>query len=552
MLTFSAYYPVTDGTSMDAFTLPADQSSVEKIAYADYMTSEQTITRPTGGSDIQMQLERQMARVIVNIQGFGDQYAADKRTVSSVRINSRYSGIEDSNPTGSPKEITPYQQGNGGQGTTYTALVVPGYGDGGAEFITLTDGEGSTLTVTGIPELNAGNSYTFNLVVGKNKIEVASVTVQDWTNGETLAGGQATEQGGKTYPIALSAVTADYIGSVVTTDGNVYATADDATAASKTAVAMIAYVDGTSGLAIALADEGSMNWSTSKSTCENKTPAVTNAAWVLPSQAQWNQMINAYGGYYRGLNTAITTAGGTALREGSGNDYWSSTEYSSGNAYNVLLSTNTGAASWSRTGRSKGNNYLVRACLAFTCGGEAAAARPLADATTDDIGKIAGADGNIYDTKDAAEAVATGNAVAMIAYVGNASDCSHGMAIALEDESSMMNWTNAGTACSNKTPAVTGGTWRLPSIRDWQYMFIGCGASGTVSDSPEESMSYSGLASKLSTAGGTALQENDYYYWSSSELDGVDAWGVYFFEGGANFDYGDKDLDLLVRACLAF
>ena len=194
MLTFSAYYPVTDGTSMTAFTLPADQSSVAKTALADYMTRQQNISRPEGGSDIQMQLERKMARVIVRISGFGDQYYDDQKTVSNVRIYSEASGIEDGNPTGSSTEIQPYAQGDGGQGSTYTALLVPGYGDSGARFIQLSDGEGSTLTVKGIPELNAGNSYTFNLMVGKNRIEVASVTVQDWTTGETLAGGQAQEQ----------------------------------------------------------------------------------------------------------------------------------------------------------------------------------------------------------------------------------------------------------------------------------------------------------------------------------------------------------------------
>lgn len=192
MLTFSAYYPVTTGTSMTAFTLPADQSSVEKIALADYMTRQQVISRPEGGSDIQMQLERKMARVIVRISGFGSQYFDDQKTVSNVRIYSEASGIEDGNPTGSSTEIQPYAQGDGGQGSTYTALVVPGYGDSGARFIRLTDGEYNTLLVKGIPELNAGNSYTFNLVVGKNRIEVASVTVTDWT-GETLTGGQATE-----------------------------------------------------------------------------------------------------------------------------------------------------------------------------------------------------------------------------------------------------------------------------------------------------------------------------------------------------------------------
>jgi len=208
-LTFSAYYPVTTGTSMTAFTVPTDQSSVEKIALADYMTRQQVISRPEGGSDIQMQLERKMARVIVRISGFGSQYFDDQKTVSNVSIYSEASGIADGNPTGSSTEIQPYAPGNGGQGSTYTALVVPGYGDSGARFIQLTDGEGSTLIVKGIPELEAGNSYTFNLVVGKNRIEVASVTVQDWTTGETLAGGQAEEGSAKAPAVTPNIAQAD-------------------------------------------------------------------------------------------------------------------------------------------------------------------------------------------------------------------------------------------------------------------------------------------------------------------------------------------------------
>ena len=194
MLTFSAYYPATTGTSMTTFTVPTDQSSVDKIALADYMTRQQVISRPEGGSDIQMQLERQMARVIVRISGFGSQYRDDQKTVSNVRIYSQARGIANGNPTGSSTEINPYAQGDGSLESTYTALVVPGDGDSGARFIRLTDGEYSTLLVKGIPELEAGNSYTFNLVVGKNRIEVASVTVTDWTTGETLTGGQAEEQ----------------------------------------------------------------------------------------------------------------------------------------------------------------------------------------------------------------------------------------------------------------------------------------------------------------------------------------------------------------------
>ena len=367
-LTFSAYYPATTGTSMTAFTLPADQSSEAKIALADYMTRSQNISRPEGGSEIQMQLERKMARVIVRISGFGSQYFDDQKTVSNVRIYSEASGIADGNPTGSSTEIQPYAQGDGGQGSTYTALVVPGYGDSGARFIQLTDGEGSTLLVKGIPELEAGNSYTFNLTVGKNRIEVASVTVQDWATGATLAGGQAQEQGGGlTYPIALSAVTADYLGSVVTTDGNVYATVSDATTAGKTAVAMIAYVGSSTGdatynhgLALALTDESSMAWEAAKTACTSKNTSapVSSASWMLPSPDQWYTM-GATGSTYTTLRDGFTSVGGSNLQSA---DYWSSTEVE-GDPESVWK-FDFGYGTW-HNGTKYDDSPLVRACLAF-------------------------------------------------------------------------------------------------------------------------------------------------------------------------------------------
>ncbi len=371
MLTFSAYYPVTTGTSMTAFTLPADQTTEANIALADYMTRQQNISRPEGGSDIQMQLERKMARVIVRISGFNDQYFDDQKTVSNVRINSQFSAIADGNGTGDITAVNPYQQGTGGQGSTYTALVVPGDGDSGARFIQLTDGEGNTLEVKGIPEMQAGNSYTFNLVVGKNRIEVASVTVENWTAGETLAGGQAQEQAAAEG----HALSASAVGEIVGSDGKAYAVADK----------------------------------------DNLPEGVT--------------------------------------------------------------------------------------------------------------------------------------AVAMIAYVGTASECAHGLAIALADESGTKKYGAAGTACSGKA-AVTGGTWRLPSIKDWQYMFIGCGASGSYSDNPSQ-MSYSGLASKLTTAQGDALQSGR--YWSSTEIRSDRyAWRVGFDGSNAGFSEGDEVDGYQVRACLAF
>ena len=127
---------------------------------------------------------------------------------------------------------------------------------------------------------------------------------------------------------------------------------------------MIAYVSGSNGLAIALADEGSLKWETAKSTCEAKTPAFTNGTWKLPTKDEWNQMFSANGGdntEYTGLNTAINTAGGTTLQEST--IYWSSSVVNQGvDAYGVHL-FGGGNTHWYTV--DENSNQRVRACLAF-------------------------------------------------------------------------------------------------------------------------------------------------------------------------------------------
>lgn len=351
---FQAYYPANvAGTSMTTFTVPTDQSTVEKINAADYMTGQRNVSK---GNEVQMTLNRQMARVIIRISGFGNQYFDDQKTVKNVRIYSEASGIADGNPTGSSTEIQPYAQGSYDdwsegwrQNSTFTALVVPGYGDSGARFIQLSDGEGSTLLVKGIPELEAGNSYTFNLMVGKNRIEVASVTVTDWTTGETLSGGQAEE---KLTP-ALS-ITSPSVGQVIGSDGKNYAYG--IVPSGVTAVAKICYVSGSHGLALALADEqGTMNWSTAQTTCAAHTPAITGGTWKLASRAEWDNMINAAGSY-TALRDGFNSVGGTNMQK---EYYWSSTapgsDYARGHDF--------WDGSWDNV--NKEAVVYARACLAF-------------------------------------------------------------------------------------------------------------------------------------------------------------------------------------------
>ena len=161
-----------------------------------------------------------------------------------------------------------------------------------------------------------------------------------------------------------------------------------------------------------------------------------------------------------------------------------------------------------------------------------AEAKPLANATTEDLGKVIGADGKIYATKADAEAVATGNAVAMICYVNEG----HGLALALTDEEGTMNWSTAQTVCAAHTPAITSGTWKLATKDEWSNMISAAG-------------SYSALRDGFSSVGGTNMQ--NVCYWSSTENSSNRAWD-YNFDSGI-WDDGSKGYSGdYVRACLAF
>jgi hypothetical protein len=168
-----------------------------------------------------------------------------------------------------------------------------------------------------------------------------------------------------TYPIALSNVTSPYIGSVITTDGNVYATVGDAATDGETAVAQIITV--AHHLALALEDEGSMKWSEAISACSAKngtSDAVTGASWRLPSVDDWEHMgVTDTNMTLGDLINGFASVGGVnmdASRETGG--YWSSTDNGpedEDDAWFFDFFTNI----WYNYGKNIGRK--VRACLDF-------------------------------------------------------------------------------------------------------------------------------------------------------------------------------------------
>ena len=268
------------------------------------------------------------------------------------------------------------------QGQAYVYYYVRG-NDGDTDETTFSDGDivkaANALTVT----IAAAPTYAVTFADGVNPVPPAqpewtaspaagvkkgqTVTVT-YTGTKKVIGVKAEKKAAASAARPLAEAVAADLGKIAGADGNIYDTKAAAEAAGTTAVAMIAYVGSetghatyTHGLAIALADEGSMNCSTAESSCEGKS-AVTNAAWLMPSQNQWKAMFKAFGdndASYSGLNTAITNAGGTALL--GGNYYWSSTP-DEGHVF--CVSIDNGNDIW-QYGYVDDDSYCVRACLAF-------------------------------------------------------------------------------------------------------------------------------------------------------------------------------------------
>ncbi len=89
------------------------------------------LTEIPGNRQLKVELVRKTARLILNIQNFNDQFDDNTTKVNHIRIASKAS--TDASET-STINIKPLQNGEGGNGTTYTALVAPGTTEGNLYF----------------------------------------------------------------------------------------------------------------------------------------------------------------------------------------------------------------------------------------------------------------------------------------------------------------------------------------------------------------------------------------------------------------------------------
>ena len=161
-------------------------------------------------------------------------------------------------------------------------------------------------------------------------------------------------------------VTTEDFGKVICTDGSIYATEGEATAASKTAAAKIFFIDNVNkkGLALALADEsGAMDWSTAKTTAAAHTPAVTGGTWKLATMDEWTNMREAAKNYQNDEHNGHSTFKNMANLT---QRYWVNTEdeYDSNNAYYYIPYSGS-QFGFSTDPKTNNSSCYVRACLEF-------------------------------------------------------------------------------------------------------------------------------------------------------------------------------------------
>ena len=191
-MSFQCWYPADGKNSFDKGYIQADQSDAQKIVNSDYMAAEIKPASIPEDKVLKVELERKTARLTLNISHFNAQFA-DVAKIDHVNIISKASTDADEASTVTINPFPVAVEGGevGKVGTTYTALVAPGAIE--AQLYLPLGEAATTPLVVKTSALEAGKSYTYNLIVGKDAVTIDDMTVAEWKPGETT-GGEALER----------------------------------------------------------------------------------------------------------------------------------------------------------------------------------------------------------------------------------------------------------------------------------------------------------------------------------------------------------------------
>lgn len=196
---FKAFYPYSYNNVSNSFDkgyIAQDQNIKEGLALSDYMTAKMIYPNIPENRQLDLDFERQTARVIIDIENstftneFPNPYVAGVSIFSQLELPATQGA--------NVSVIKAYKMDASNPKSSWVALVAPNAEDADKNFISIKVQEthyetiGKSYYIKGIPNLEKGKSYTYKLKIGKDKAIIDNVTVTDWKEGAVIPGGEAS------------------------------------------------------------------------------------------------------------------------------------------------------------------------------------------------------------------------------------------------------------------------------------------------------------------------------------------------------------------------
>ena len=195
---FKAFYPYSYNNVSNSFDngqIGTEQNIKEGLALSDYMIALKQYPNIPEDRQLDLDFERQTARVIIDIENSTFMNEFDQPYVAGINI---YSQLQLPATQGADvSAIKAYKVDDSNPKSSWVALVAPNAEDANKDFICISvqeNGPGTpkAYSIKGIPNLESGKSYTYKLKIGKDKAIIDNVTVTDWKEGTAIPGGEAS------------------------------------------------------------------------------------------------------------------------------------------------------------------------------------------------------------------------------------------------------------------------------------------------------------------------------------------------------------------------
>lgn len=195
---FKAFYPYSYNNvsnSYDKGQIGIEQNTKVGLALSDYMTAKNTYRKIPENRQLDLTFERQTARVVIDIENSTFMNEFTNPYVAEINI---YSQLELPATQGADvSAIKAYKVDGANPKSSWVALVAPNAEDANKDFIRIRVQENSTgetkeYSIKGIPNLESGKSYTYQLKIGKDKAIINNVEVSNWKEGTAIPGGEAS------------------------------------------------------------------------------------------------------------------------------------------------------------------------------------------------------------------------------------------------------------------------------------------------------------------------------------------------------------------------